>query len=206
MSIIGAKYWDKNFYIQDNNATEGLLKKLVNKLKGWLETCGPTAAINCIAALIPDDSGIKCTCPGKYDLQPEDVLTNFMNDGRARYKNILKLVRAGVQNIPGNRIPQFYPVAVRWCFNINAEFRGAITWEKVIAEIKNGRTVQLCFKKPGHYIAVLGYDTDFDELIYNDPWAGHSRNKHGGHLERLSKIEFEDNIYWFWIVYFGKMV
>ena len=48
-------------------------------------------------------------------------------------------------------------------------------WFSIVELVKQGKTVQLCFKKPTHYIAVIAYDEDTDEMIYNDLWARHRK-------------------------------
>ena len=77
--ITGAVYWNdpNKWYVQTNNPSEELLRK-INK-KDFLETCGPSAGVNC-AAVHGFDLEIKC--PGKYKPQPEEVLSDWFNDPR----------------------------------------------------------------------------------------------------------------------------
>jgi len=192
--ICGPNRWKEDYYSQDNNSVE--------KILGKLETCGPTAAINCLAAIGYTERDLAILCPGSYRMQPEDALALFMNDNRSKYVAEREKIRANVSKIPGNRIPQFYPDAVKRVFLAMAEFKWLHNWEKHIDYIvKDKCSIQLCMKKPGHYIAVVAYDDETDEMIFNNPWAAHRINKHGGHLERLSKEEYEKNIFDFCIIY-----
>ena len=82
----GAKDRD-NYYTQTNNPTEQILKKY--KGGGYLVSCGPTAMINCIA---PFGARIRVTSPtGQWDFQPEECVTDFLNDPRVWPK--LKTIR-----------------------------------------------------------------------------------------------------------------
>jgi hypothetical protein len=105
--------------------------------------------------------------------------------------------------IPGNRIPQFYPQAVKEVFGAKGNF----IWVKqdkfrtVVSSIDNRHVVQMCLKKPGHYIAALAYDTEKKCIIYNDPWSGRSGLKNDGFNEEMYEDEFERNVQDFFIVY-----
>lgn len=188
-----------DFYAQDNNPTEALLKKFMGKLiKGWYETCGPTAACNCMAAFgynlnIVAPSGIPNI------IQPEEALSDMMNDPRFRAER--EKVRAGVEKIPGGRVPQLYPWAVKKLFGAEANFSFGCVWGAIINLINLDRTIQVCLKKPGHYIAVVGYDRVKNEIIYKDSWLSNPMNKNGGVNERMSQADFEKNTYNYKVVY-----
>lgn len=180
---------ERSFYKQSNNPTEEMLRKIhlqmsldvrrilngecepavvdaaCRKILSYLETCGPTAAIMCMAAhgRFEDD-------PASGALtQREEELTDFFNDSRhyAEFRKIRDDVDPA--RIPGNRVPQYYPYAVKTLYNVRCEF----IWtgmQEVREHLKAGRTVQLCFKNPGHFIAAVALEEATDVVVYNDPW------------------------------------
>ncbi len=193
--IYGAKFWNDRdrFYSQENNPTEQLLKK--REEDSWLESCGPTAAVNCLAAL---DYNLKILCPGPYRPQPEEILMDFLNDPRNRAE--LEKIRADVLNAHlGNRIPQFYPHAVKQVFGAIGVFVWISGYVKTISYLKHGAALQLCLVEPGHYIAAVAYDDESSEIIFNDPWpagvGGDGFNRH------LDSAEFDRNVKKFAIIY-----
>jgi hypothetical protein len=167
--ILGAKLWDdkSTYYSQLNNPLETFLKKL--GVKGWLETCGPTAAINCLAALGYD---LTIKYPGGWEPQPESVLEDWLNDPR-NYPE-MKLARPNLDpsTYPGNRIPQYYPIAVMRVFGKHGQYIEGLPFEIVCRKLEEGCTVQLCLIEPGHFIGAVAYDKDTNEIIYRDPWKG----------------------------------
>ncbi len=195
--IKGARFWDDRdrYYIQTNNPTEEILRK--EDGQDWLESCGPTAAVNCLAVL---DYNVEIISPGIYRPQPEEVLTDYFNDPR-NYKK-LKIERGNISpaQIQGNRVPQYYPLAVREVFDAEAHF----IWTKAIAEIvkffEKSCAVQLCLKNPGHYIAGVAYDHATKEIIYNDPWPGFFPDRNGFN-RRMNHDEFQMNVKPFAIIY-----
>ena len=195
--IKGAKYWDnasKTYYIQTNNPTESLLKTFYRRVvKSWLETCGPTAACSCLGALGYD---LEISTPGSYRPQHEEVLSDYLNDPKTLEER--EKVREGVSHIPGGRIPQFYPLAVMRVFGAKGEFQWLHNFDKIAGYLSQGKTVQLCLRNPGHYIAAVAYDDTNEELIYNDPWPG--RTGKGFNL-RMKRSEYDKNVTNYIIVY-----
>lgn len=189
--IVGAKHWnDKSrWYIQNNNPTEELLRK-INK-RDFLETCGPSAGVNCAAAHAYD---LEIVCPGKYKPQPEEVLSDWFNDPR-NYK-LLEQVRPNLNpnDLPGGRVPQYYPAGMMEVFNVRCEFVWLASHFQLIDYFKAGYSIQFCLRSPSHYIAGVAYDLSTSEVIYNDPWSRDGR----GFNERFSGIENLNN---FIIVY-----
>jgi len=194
--MIGAPFGnDRNkFYVQTNNPTEILLKKVGPR--GWLESCGATAAINCLASLGHD---LTCSTPGGYEPQPEEVLQDWFNDSRTQ--KIRDGIRSGkmIDTIPGNRVPQFYPRAVHEVFGVCGEFVWGPSWAFLIEKMYEKKAVQICLESPGHYLAVVGYDEEMNDLIYNDSWPG--RTGTSGFNLRMSKNLFDVNVKDFCIVY-----
>lgn len=157
--IQGAKYWnDKDrLYVQENNSFEVLLP--------GLEYCGPTAAVNCIAALYEDPfKGIV--------IQPEDYLTAFLLDPHnlEMWKKIAPMNYGFASGqTPPNRVRQLDPYAVERCFGVRAEYKMGGTFEKVASELWNGNAVKLCI--PGHYIAAIAYDAEQRQIGFKDSWV-----------------------------------
>jgi hypothetical protein len=165
--IQGVKFWNERdcYYTQMNNPTEEILRKRSDG--NWLVSCGPSAAVTCIAAMGYD---VGCECPGAYRPQSEEVLMDYFND--PRNYGILKAVRPDTPPDVwhGNEVPQFYPVAVKAVFGVWAVFRWGAGFDEVASELRAGKAVQLCLVKPGHYIAAVAVDVGAREIIYNDPY------------------------------------
>jgi len=194
--IRGAKFWNdrnKAYFVQTNNPTEQLLKK--RKEESWLESCGPTAAINCLAAR---GGNLEIKTPGSYRPQPEEVLMDYFND--PRNKPALDDVRIVDGDIPGNRVPQFYPIAVYEVFGVKAWFCWRLSFDDVAGHILEYSPVQICLKEPRHYVAVVAYDNVKKELIYNDSWPDRFPDKNGFN-RRMTEEEFSSNVQSFFIVY-----
>jgi len=184
------------FYSQSNNPTEAFLKATLDEQGGWLETCGPTAAVNCLAAM---GKYLTIKCPGPYRPQPEEVLMDFFND--PRNKASLDVIRKTGDRIPENRVPQFYPTAVYEVFSQRASFLWGLTFDIVAAHVVDGHAVQICLKEPGHYLAVIAYDMRERELIYNDSWGERFSDGQGGWHRRMGVHEFKTNVQNYFIVY-----
>lgn len=195
--IKGVKFWNDRdcYFVQTNNPTEEILRKGRND-GVWLVSCGPSAAVMCIAAMGFD---VEVKTPGGYKPQSEEVLMDFFNDPR----NYSELKAARPETPPdmwhGNEIPQFYPVAVPAVFGVKACFVWSAPFVTVAAELQAGKAVQLCLKKPGHYIAAVAYDDERDEIIFNDPWPNRFKDKKGFN-RRMGRADF-NNVKPFRIVY-----
>lgn len=194
--IRGAEFWNDptRYYTQTNNPTDQYLKKTGRD--EWLETCGPTAAVNCMAALGYD---LSIMCPGPYRPQPEEVLMDFFNDPR-NYAALTTVRNLGQSNIPGNRVPQYYPLGCMEVFDADASFAWMNQFHEIAEEPYDGNAVMLCFKDPGHYIAVVAADDDREELIYNDPWPGRHADNNGFN-RRMTQAEYEKHMYPFAIIF-----
>ncbi|GHU01814.1 hypothetical protein FACS1894147_02380 [Spirochaetia bacterium] len=195
--IKGVRFWnDKDcYYTQTNNPTEEILRKRSDG--GWLVSCGPSAAVTCIAAM---GFNVFCGCPGEYVPQSEEVLMDFFNDPR----NYAVLKAARPDTPPdvwhGNEVPQFYPVAIRAVFGVSASFVWGNSFDTIVAHLQAGRAVQLCLVKPGHYIAAVAYDDETKEIIINDPWPGRFTDGNGFN-RRMTQGEIKSNTKPFLIVY-----
>jgi hypothetical protein len=197
--IKGVKYWQdrERYYTQTNNPTEEMLRKRADG--NWLVSCGPSAAVSCIAAMGYD---VSVKCPGMYQPQTEEVLMDYFND--PRNYDALKKVRPEIdpRNYYGNEIAQFYEVAVPAVFGVKCSFAFGGDFDKVASLLQSGKAVQLCLVKPGHYIAGVAFDDTARELIYNDPWPGRFKDGNGFN-RRMGEVEFRGNVKPYRIVYGG---
>jgi hypothetical protein len=153
------------YYTQTNNVVEQILAKTGADDK--LETCGPTSAVILLDAL-GMLGGVRC--PGGWEPQPEDMLALWFND--PRNYGIMRTFRDNLDpaSIMGNRVPQWYEPAINSVFSVRARFYWGCTVDQIYTALRNGRGVLACMKKPGHYVAIVGFDTDTSEAIYHDPW------------------------------------
>jgi hypothetical protein len=197
--IKGVQFWNDRdcYYTQTNNPTEEILRKRSDG--SWLVSCGPSAAVTCIAAM---GFNVCCGCPGDYMPQSEEVLMDFFNDPR----NYAALKAARPDTPPdvwhGNEVPQFYPVAVKAVFGVAARFEWGAGFDTIAAELQSGKAVQLCLVKPGHYIAAVAFDSGAREIIFNDPWPGRFEDGNGFN-RRMGEAECKANLKPFRIVYGG---
>lgn len=182
--IKGCKLWDdrRTFSVQTNNGIETILKNWSGKPTGYLESCGPTSAINILDAMGKPTAIMSAALAF---IQPEDFLTVWMNDPK---------------NHPGLGIPkdalvnewaQAYPNAVTKVFGVPCRYLTGQSFEWVSSMVAGGVGVMLCLKTPGHYIAVVAFDNLTNELIYRDPWPG--RTKTDGFNLRMGVKEFTEN-------------
>ena len=192
------KWWDDRdrYYSQENNPTEAYNKaRLEMRATHWLETCGPTAAVNCMSSL---GKNLTISCPGRYSPQPEEVLMDYFNDPRneVTLQSIRDLGERG-RSIPENQVPQYYPVGVREVFGVSALFCWGASRRDITSALDRGCAVQLCLVNPGHYIAVVAYTDDF--LVYHDSWG--SQYPDGGFARKLTYQDLKENIQPYRIVY-----
>lgn len=183
--VKGCKKWNDRatFSVQTNNSVEAMLRAWSGKDTGYLETCGPTSAINVLEAM---GRPTEILSPALASVQPEDFLTLWMNDP----KNHPGLGIPKVAMI--NEWPAAYPNALSRVFGISAKFLEGQSFEWVASMVFGGTGCMICLKNPGHYLAVVAYDNEANELIYRDPWP--NRTKTDGYNLRMSQAEFEGNV------------
>lgn len=180
---------DKIYHSQVNNSYEQLLRAL--KKSGdaahWLETCGPTALAIAIHAKYKIK---KTTTQNGYTIPDDELITFVLNYGKnsSKYQELRQLD----EKYPEHRVPQFFPLALKLLYNIDAIFRYGFA-KNVCAEIKQGNSVVFCFKNPGHYCAAVGYDSKTNKILYHNPWPRDPRNKHGGFMEWIEFGEYNGN-------------
>ncbi len=194
----GLKFWNdrSRYYIQSNNPIEAYHKAIGIKA-GWTESCGPTAALT-----ILDSSGypVAVSVPGVWTPQPEQVLWDYFNDPRNfdKFKQARPNLVPG--SIPGNRVPQYYPVAIKEVFGQDCVFAEGKSFQQIADHVSAGKGAQLCLKNPGHYIPVVAFDDTTSELIFHDPFP--ERFPDGvGFARRLSEADYADNVQPFCVLY-----
>jgi hypothetical protein len=188
------------YYSQENNAVEAFLKvlKKTEGLGHWTESCGPTSAV-----MIMDQMGFLEDWKVKINVQLEDYLWAALNDPR----NVQEFQKTRVdivplETFPGNRIPQYYPVAVKIAFGVNSVYYSSLKWVDVIECVKKGQGVQIRLIDPGHFVAVTDYDEVKSELIFCDPFPNRFPDGNG-FRRHMTKDEFEKNTRKDGIVYKG---
>lgn len=195
--IRGTKFWsDKDkYYTQTNNPTEEMLRKRLPKgpdgvVSGIFESCGPTAAVNCLASL---GANIVVKTPGGFEPQPEEVLTGYFND--PRNYDALRKVGTGIDPaaLPGNEVAAWYPLAVKAVFGAICQFVGKLDFEMAAKTVYNGSAIQVCMKIPGHFVALVAYDDEKKEFVINDSWGGRFSDGNGFN-RRMTKDEFLSNV------------
>jgi hypothetical protein len=181
------------YYSQTNNVVEAILGKV--KADRKLESCGPTSAV-----MILDAIGQLDVYPtiGGWMIQPEDLLACWFNDPR-NYDD-MRRIRKDIDpaNIMGNEVPQWYEAAIPAVFGTMARFYWGCTPDQIVQALKNRRGVLATMVKPGHYIAIVGYDLDKNEAIYHDPWPGNTWPQRyagkPGALRRMTAAEIAENV------------
>ncbi|MDD5353066.1 MAG: hypothetical protein PHS93_07905 [Candidatus Omnitrophica bacterium] len=197
-----AYFWAK----QTNNVTEQMYRLLIEQIKkkypaaginyGYLETCGDSSAVNCIIAI---DNDPIITCPGGYLPQSDCMLAMYHNDPN----NFPRFKKLGYSpyNIQNNRVFATYPDAVKMVFGKHCELFYYQKWQDIIDFVKYGKSVQLCLKNPGHYIAVIGATKDKElKLDCIDSWP----ERTGSHLFQLTEKEYNENTFETCAVYYEK--
>jgi len=168
MLITLSRYDDPDaYYSQTNNVVETILAKTGANRK--LETCGPTAAVMLLDAIGRLE---QVDTPGGWTPQPEDVLACWFNDPR-NYP-AMRAIRGDIDpaSIMGNEVPQWYEAAIPAVFGVRAKFAWGISHVDMLAALPRDKGILATLINPGHYIAIVGYDTDTREVIYHDPWPG----------------------------------
>lgn len=176
--------------LQNDSAVEEILRKLGVPS---LEICGASACVNCLNSLGKDTK----VHINKTEIQPDDLIAIFLNDPK-NYPLLLK-ARSNLNPsiLPGNRVPQYYPLVSDLLFNIKAEFRWGIDFTQ---EMVKGNKVQACLKTPSHYIALTDYKDGI--ITFQDSWPQRPGLSNKGLNEKISLSELSKNLENWHIVYF----
>lgn len=193
--ISGVKFWNarNTFSVQTNNSVENLLRRWSGKDRGYLETCGPTSAVNVLDAMGVPTTIMSLTYA---KIQPEDFLTLWMNDP----------ANLGDEKVPDDRptneYAPAYPTAIKKVFGCNVVYLENQGFDKVAAMVAAGRGAMICLVNPGHFLGVVAYDDATKELIYRDPWP--NRTGTDGFNLRMGQKEFESNVKPYVLVFGGQ--
>jgi hypothetical protein len=191
MEPFGALLWNDReaYYRQDDNPAEHLLK-VRSPGRGWLETCGPTAAVNCVVGV---GAPVACLTPGGYHPQPEQVLCDCLNDPHHFADLRREWNGLDPEKVAGNEVAQWYPWAVTKVFGtVDCEFVGRMGPDEAADRLSRGQALQICLINPGHFVAVVAFSPEENAFIMNDPWAGRWPGGSGWN-KRLSLKEFLNN-------------
>ena len=199
--ISGTRYWQDRSrfdFSQTDNAIEATLRRYGGRVSAI--SCGPTAAVNCLAAI---GHPILTSTYGGWSPQPADVLALWFHDERNWPQ--LAVIRDATDPretvYSPNEVPQYYPLAARAVFGADASFEWLNRWDSVRSRIITGQAIQLCTTSPGHYIAVVAYDRDTDELIYHDSYPQRFRDGGDGFARRMSHEQYRTDVQPFAVVY-----
>lgn len=196
--IKGTKYFNNKdyYYIQTNNPQETLLRLL--GFEKYLLTCGPSTMLNCIAPL---GVNVEISAPGLGKLQPEGVAANYFvsPENWPAFKKIRNL-EFNKDLIPFY-IPQYYPYVAEKLFNVKAKYFELKIFNLIASKVLEGNAIQACLKVPDHYIAVVAYDDERNELIYNDSRPERFADGNGFN-RRMNITEFEKNVKNYFVEYY----
>ncbi len=167
----------------------------------WLETCGTHSAANCLMATRRDPGAFleSFRLPGGGFVRLPDLLTLWMNTPQNRAKLLAARPNLDPDSLPGNEVPQYYPVAVAEVTGAACSYREGLAWVSILELLRQGSAVQLCLVKPGHYIAAVAYDDSVNQIIYIDPHP--ARQPKYSMRALMDRSEFEANVKRFSIIY-----
>jgi len=199
--IYGGPYYkvrDGHYFIQTNNPEDTMLKHYEERLakekgfilESWrhLVTCGPSAVCNSIAALVQLP---KIALPGGGFLQPESALASWLNDLANTPTFLAARPELDPKTWPGHEVPQYYPAAAKAVLGYTkGEFSWGARWEELTRLLKSGKALTVQLSSPPHYIALVAYDDNRDEIIFHDSWP-RAANGFDGFCRRMKSGEFQ---------------
>ena len=191
---------EKCYYSQANNSIESILSKFVRSKQ--LETCGSTAIVNAIATMFGEQDFLLA---GGGMLQPEDVVTCWLNDPANQRELQLARLDIAPSDYMGNRVPQYFPNVVKAVFGRQASFSWGADFDDIRKLTDNGQAIICCLKDPSHYITFKDFNIETNELIYDDPWPSNywpDRHKGKSGFSRTMNLEeFESNVQGYKVVF-----
>lgn len=194
--IKGTQFWNDRdrFWVQTKNGIEAILRAALPRgtdgvPRGWLETCGPTAAVNVMDSM---GKNIAVKSPTNEPIRPMDYLALWMNTP-ANW-SLLSSIVPGVDpdRLLENEVAPYYPVALQRVFGVQVTYYKDQTFEWLAASVQSGKGAMICLVTPGHFLAVVAYDDTTQELIYNDSWPDRTRTD--GFNLRMKKTEWLSNV------------
>jgi hypothetical protein len=185
---------------QTRNTVEKTYRLLITEIKkkypdvkwSYLETCGASAAANCLIAV---DKEVRITCPGGYRPQLDCMIAEFFND--PNNEKVLNSIGYNSAMIQNNRVMAAYPLAVSKVSGHQCELVELKTFKETIDYFKNGYAIQMCLKTPGHYICCILYDDEAKKIGCIDSWP----ERTGSHYFTIDEKEFIKNTFNSYLVY-----
>jgi hypothetical protein len=157
--------------------------------KGYLESCGMDAMIDCAMSLVADPPDIKTPAGTVLDL--DDVAMMIASSPKHAF-----LMRAAVPGLNTdltmeNRIMQLHPVVCSLMFKdvVGQYVSSALSYDDVVAKVLSGLPVEIHL--PGHYVPAVLVEKDDGTLRINDSWGGRKPEWKGdGFCRLLDRAEF----------------
>lgn len=173
---------EKTLYYQDDNLTETLFFK--EDEEDFLQTCGPTAIVNLIAAA----GRLKTNCysRGRYIPKPETVIMEYFNNSENYEKFNKILPKVNFEKKFPNRYLELYPLMLKEIFDIKSK----VEWKKfddLDAWLDMNIGLFILLKEPSHFISIVGYNKIKDLIYYRDPWKDNPYNKKFEGINRVIK-------------------
>jgi len=181
-------------YDQTRNATEnikkGYLMELVKEGKltddniKFLESCGMSAfstEMEGLGYLMPY---MYFTFPGQADrtIQMDDAHMITANDPKYEIHKYLL----------DNRLLDTYITLAIECYDCPAYSLDEVTFGMAADLLIYGEGIQVCLKKPGHWIALIDYDDELDAIRFHDSWGGRPGLKNKGFHEIILREEWSN--------------
>ncbi len=190
------KRFDRSIrYDQVNNGTEAIIKKILkenNIEKGYLESCG-------VSSLCCGQEAINVLRQEHYFKFPSGKFASY-DDAVMSHVNTFE----GYESDPDrfdNRYARTYPKIVENLFpECKSEYLKHKTFFNAVEEIKKGKAVQILLEA-GHWICLIGYLRDDNELVYHDSWGSRPGLKNKGLFERIGLVEYTESVMDFIITY-----
>ena len=187
------------YFVQTRSPIEAILKAHDSQnfnttdAKYWLETCGPHSMANAVLAVAPDPSIYDVKTPGGWVPRMPDLATLFFN-GPQQIPAFQKLLPdTDFDTALENEYLALYPTACAALFGVRCQYKASHTWQDLIDAMKAGQSVQIVLTKPGHFLAVVGYDDQTNELVYIDP-DDRRQPADGWWRARIGQAEHDSNV------------
>lgn len=170
-------------YDQTRNAVEAIKRKILHEYNintGYLESCGASAFSTLMEGLgyLTEKDYFRFPCG--ETIQMDDAHMIWLNDdNRGKYYFEMD-----------NRYPDPYIDMARECYGCPAYIAQGASFDNTVFLIGDGHGVQLCLKSPGHWIAVIDYDSRTGDLIFHDSWGNRPGLKNNGLFEHMGRADW----------------
>ena len=182
-------------YDQVNNGTEAIIRKVLaenNIKKGNLESCG-------VSALCCGQEAIDVLRQEHYFKFPSGKFASY-DDAVMSHMNTFEGYESDSDRFD-NRYARNYTRVVDNLFSeCKAEYLKHKTFFNAVEEIKKGKAVQILLNE-GHWICIIGYLRNDNELVFHDSWGSRPGNKNKGLFEKIGLVEYTETVMDFIITY-----